>query len=116
MPARARGAAVQRYAGVATAVFPNEPDGTVYNNAVLERDLAAAARADAIHALEAACAATGITRFAAWVHETDRAMRGDLERRGYTLETMRAISVIRPGHQRWSTWRVPNGMVHTSAS
>ena len=83
----ASGAAVQRYAGVATAVFPNEPERGVYNNAVLERDLAAAARADAIQTMEAAYAAAGVTRFAAWVHESDPAMRGDLERRGYTLDT-----------------------------
>jgi hypothetical protein len=49
MPARARGAAVQRYAGVATAVFPNEPDGTVYNNAVLERDLGRVLDSNAPH-------------------------------------------------------------------
>ena len=35
----------------------------------------------------AAYAAAGVTRFAAWVHETDHAMRGDLEVRGYTVQT-----------------------------
>ncbi len=80
-------AAVQRYAGVATAVFPNEPERGVYNNAVLERDLEATARADALNTMEAAYAGAGVTRFAAWVHESDPAMRGDLERRGYTLDT-----------------------------
>ena len=83
----ASGAAVQRYTGVATAVFPNEPERGVYNNAVLERDLEAAARSDAITTMEAAYAAAGVTRFAAWVHESDPAMCGDLERRGYTLDT-----------------------------
>jgi ribosomal protein S18 acetylase RimI-like enzyme len=83
----ASGAAVERHTGVATAVFPNEPERGVYNNAVLERDLEAAARADAINTMEAAYAAAGVTRFAAWVHESDPAMRGDLERRGYTLDT-----------------------------
>ena len=28
-----------------------------------------------------------LTRFAAWVHESDQAMRGELERRGYALDT-----------------------------
>jgi GNAT superfamily N-acetyltransferase len=37
--------------------------------------------------MEAAYAAAGVTRFAAWVHERDEAMRTDLERRGYTLHT-----------------------------
>jgi GNAT superfamily N-acetyltransferase len=36
--------------------------------------------------MEAAYAAAGVTRFAAWVHEHDQGMRGDLQRRGYTLE------------------------------
>jgi hypothetical protein len=40
-----RGAAVIRSPGVATAVFPNEPERAVYNNALLKRNLAPAARA-----------------------------------------------------------------------
>ena len=44
----ASGAAVERYTGVATAVFPNEPECGVYNNAILERDLEAAARSAGI--------------------------------------------------------------------
>ncbi len=91
----ATGAAVHRFPGVAIAVFPNEPERAVYNNALLERDLAAAERADAIDAIEAAYAAAGVTRFAAWVHESDEAMCGDLERRGYTLdESTRAMGMV----------------------
>ena len=90
----ATGAAVQRSPGVAIAVFPNAPERAVYNNALLERDLAAPERADALDAMEAAYAAAGVTRFAAWVHESDQAMRGDLERRGYTLqESTRAMGI-----------------------
>jgi ribosomal protein S18 acetylase RimI-like enzyme len=37
--------------------------------------------------MEAAYAAGGVDRFAAWVHETDAALRADLEARGYTLDT-----------------------------
>lgn len=37
--------------------------------------------------MEAAYAAAGITRFAAWVHESDEPMSAELERRGYTLDT-----------------------------
>jgi ribosomal protein S18 acetylase RimI-like enzyme len=80
-------ASVQRLPGVAAAVFANEPERSVYNNAVLERNLAATKRADALDAMEAAYAAAGVGRFAAWVHESDRAMRADLERRGYGLDT-----------------------------
>ena len=90
----ATGAALQRLPGVAAAVFPNDPERGVYNNALLDRDLAGAERADAISAMEAAYQAGGVTRFAAWVYEADTAMRSDLERRGYTLdEVTRAMGV-----------------------
>jgi GNAT superfamily N-acetyltransferase len=45
--------------------------------------------------VEAVYAAAGVTRFAAWVHENDWAMRADLERRGYTLaETTRGMGIV----------------------
>ena len=81
------GAAVKRLPGVAAAVFPHEPERAVYNNALLDRDLGAGERADALELMEAVYAAAGVTRFAAWVHESDPAMRAELERRGYTLDT-----------------------------
>ena len=83
----ANGAAVRHFPGVGVAVFPNEPERAVYNNALLERDLAAAERADALEAMEATYAAAGVTRFAAWVHERDQALCGDLRRRGYMLDS-----------------------------
>jgi ribosomal protein S18 acetylase RimI-like enzyme len=89
-----RGAAVIRSPGVASAVFPNEPERAVYNNALLERDLAACERADALEAMEAAYASAGVTRFAAWVHEGDGAMGDDMKARGYALdETTRAMGM-----------------------
>jgi ribosomal protein S18 acetylase RimI-like enzyme len=89
-----RGAAVIRSPGVATAVFPNEPERAVYNNALLERDLASSERADALDTMGAAYALAAVTRFAAWVHESDEAMRDDLEARGYTLdESTRAMGM-----------------------
>jgi hypothetical protein len=90
----ATGAGLRRFTGVAAAVFPNEPERSVYNNALLERDLTAAERADVVDAMEAAYAAAGVTRFAAWVHESDKAMCRDLEQRGYTLdESTRAMGM-----------------------
>jgi GNAT superfamily N-acetyltransferase len=83
----ATGATVQRFPSVAVAVFPNEPERAVYNNALLARDLPIAKRADAVDAMETAYAAAGVTRFAAWVQESDEAVRGDLEQRGYTVDT-----------------------------
>ncbi|HSC90197.1 MAG TPA: GNAT family N-acetyltransferase [Gaiellaceae bacterium] len=96
----ASGAAVHRGPGVAVAVFPDGPERAVYNNALLERRLAAADRTDAIAAMEAAYAAAGVTRFAAWVHESDRAMRAELERRGYTLDTSTRAMGMELGHVR----------------
>jgi ribosomal protein S18 acetylase RimI-like enzyme len=81
------GAAVVRSPGVTAAVFPLEPARSVYNNAVLERDLGAAGRAAALDAMEAAYAAAGVGRFAVWVHESDEALQRDVIARGYTLDT-----------------------------
>ena len=83
----APGAAVTRSLGVTVAVFPNGPESIVYNNALLERDLGASARAAALDEMQAAYAAAGVGRFAAWVHECDTEMQGDLARRGYTFDS-----------------------------
>jgi ribosomal protein S18 acetylase RimI-like enzyme len=97
----ASGAGLQRLAGVAAAVFPEEPERGVYNNALLELDLPAPERFDAVLAMEAAYEAAGVARFAAWVHESDAPMRSHLERRGYTIDEVTramgmALDVIRP--------------------
>jgi ribosomal protein S18 acetylase RimI-like enzyme len=90
----AAGAALHRLPGVAAAVFPNGPEREIYNNALLDRGLPAEKRASAIEAMEAAYAAAGVDRFAAWVHEGDPATGRDLERRGYTVdETTRAMGI-----------------------
>jgi ribosomal protein S18 acetylase RimI-like enzyme len=90
----ATAAELVRAAGVAVAVFPCEPERSVYNNALLERDLDALERAAAVEAMEAAYGLAGVSRFAAWVHESDGAMRGHLERRGYTIgESSRAMGM-----------------------
>ncbi len=90
----AAGATAKRTSGVSAAVFPIEPERGVYNNALLERHLSAAARRAALDAMEAAYAVAGVTRFAAWVHEGNAAMRGDLEGRGYTVDSStRAMSM-----------------------
>ena len=85
---------MRRLPGVATAVFRNEPERAVYNNALVDRDLAAAERAHALDAMEAAYAAAGVASFAAWVHESDQAIRTGLELRGYALnEATRAMGM-----------------------
>jgi ribosomal protein S18 acetylase RimI-like enzyme len=85
-------AQVVRAPGLAAAIFPSGPERSVYNNAVLERDLAPAGRTAAIAAMEDAYAAAGVDDFAAWVHETDLAMSRELQRRGYRYaESTRAM-------------------------
>jgi ribosomal protein S18 acetylase RimI-like enzyme len=88
------GAGLVRSHGVAAAVFPDEPERQVYNNAVLTRDLDAAERADAIEAMESAYSEAGVKEFAAWAHESDRAMQRELARRGYVVaERTRAMAI-----------------------
>jgi GNAT superfamily N-acetyltransferase len=94
----ATGASLQRLPGVAAAVFPSEPERSFYNNALLDGGLAATDRSRALDAMEAAYVAAGVRRFAAWVHESDRPMRDDLARRGYTLDTAtRAMAMTLAG-------------------
>jgi hypothetical protein len=80
-------AGVRRLPGVTAAVFPSEPERSVYNNALLDRP-------DAVAAMEVAYAEAGVTRFAAWVHESDEATRSALEGRDYRLDqTTRAMGM-----------------------
>ena len=83
----ARRAALERFPGVAAAVFPHEPERTFFNNALFAPGLTSLERQAALDAIEAAYAAAEVDRFAAWVHESDRAMQTNLERRGYRFDT-----------------------------
>jgi GNAT superfamily N-acetyltransferase len=83
------GAALLRLAGVAAAVFPSEPERSVYNNALLDRG-----RPEGIDAMDGAYRAAGVERYAAWVHESDETVSVELTRRGYTLaESTRAMGM-----------------------
>jgi ribosomal protein S18 acetylase RimI-like enzyme len=90
----AAGADVRRSPGVAAAVFPHDPERSVYNNALLDRYLGPEARAAAIDALEAAYATAGVARFAVWAHETDLALVVDLEARGYTFDSATRVMIM----------------------
>lgn len=90
----APGASLRRLPGVAAAVFPSGPEREFYNNALLEPGLEPKRRTPAVEAMETSYAEAGISHFAAWVHESDEGMRGDLERRGYRLdEATRAMGL-----------------------
>src|SRR5215217_7700068 len=81
------GAKVVRVPGAAAAVFPSEPERTIYNNAFLARDLAPPERVAALDLVEAAYRSASVTRYAVWLHESDEAMRSHVEARGYALDT-----------------------------
>jgi hypothetical protein len=88
------GAALLRLSGGAAAVFREEPERRMYNNALLDRDLGATERAMAVDAMQAAYSAEAIERYAAWVHGSDEGMRGELSARGFTInETTRAMGM-----------------------
>jgi GNAT superfamily N-acetyltransferase len=76
------GGAVHRLPGVDVAVFTDGPEREVFNNAVLAHDLTDHGRRDAVDAMVATYADAGITAYAAWVHESDRAMVEELTGRG----------------------------------
>jgi ribosomal protein S18 acetylase RimI-like enzyme len=93
--AGAEGASVQLLPGAVAAVFPAEPERTFFNNALLGKSLARAEHRNAVDAVEAAYLGAGVTSFAAWVHERDRATAANLERRGYTLDTTTRLLGLR---------------------
>lgn len=121
------GASIARHEGVTAAVFPSDPERGVYNNALLERGLRASDHEAAIDAMETAYAGADVGRFAAWVHESDGAMRAALERRGYELDTatramgmsLDRITMPRPdlelGRLEWSEYvqvfELPDGLL-----
>ncbi len=91
----AAGASLERLPGVAAGIFPDGPERAVYNNALVDRGLGPAGRAGAVEAMQAAYAAAGISRFAAWVHESDQPMRAELEGRGYAIDdSTRAMGMV----------------------
>ena len=82
-----RGAAVHRLRNVDVAVFPNGPERSIYNNAVLARSITAAECDVAVDVLEDRYAAAGVSGHAVWMHEDDDDGRDVLERRGYRIVT-----------------------------
>ena len=78
----------------AVAVFTQEPESLVYNNALPDLGLEADARAAMLAALEEEYVESGVDRYAAWVHEGDAELRADLEDRRYVVtESTRAMGI-----------------------
>jgi ribosomal protein S18 acetylase RimI-like enzyme len=85
----ARGSAGARLVtsdGFCAGVFPSGPERSVYNNVLLRRGLGKAERARAIDGIRAAYAKAGVDRYAAWAHESDGPLQGELSARGFGLE------------------------------
>lgn len=76
---------MQRVAGGSVAVFPSAPEREIYNNAVLDRELDAAAARAAVDAVEATYAAAGVEQFAIWAHDSEPVPAAELGERGYTI-------------------------------
>ena len=80
--------------GFAAAVFPNEPERSIFNNVVLRRGQGRAERRLTIEAMESVYSSAGVDRYAAWAHESDTALRAELSGSGYKLEeTTRAMGM-----------------------
>jgi ribosomal protein S18 acetylase RimI-like enzyme len=90
----AHGARVIRVAGAHIAIFTQEPESLVYNNALPDLGLDTEARAAMLAALEEEYVEAGVERYALWVHEGDVEMREDLEERKYVVtESTRAMGI-----------------------
>jgi ribosomal protein S18 acetylase RimI-like enzyme len=98
------GGFVQRFAAASVAVFPEEPERAVYNNAVLVRGLDVRAAMDALARLEALYADASVDRYAVWAHDREAATLDALERRGYRFDTStRAMAMTLDGLRPAST-------------
>lgn len=88
------GAEMRRLLGATAAVFPTEPERSIYNNAVLERGLSEGDRAAAVEAMEAAYAGAGVEQYAAWVHESEADLASELVGCGYAVvESTRVMAM-----------------------
>jgi GNAT superfamily N-acetyltransferase len=93
----ARGSAaaeVQRLPGVTAGIFPNEPERSIYNNAVLDRGLSPGERIAAVETMQAAYTSAGIEEYAAWVHESEPDLSLELGGRGFAaVESTRVMGM-----------------------
>jgi GNAT superfamily N-acetyltransferase len=90
-------AALLRAEGVTAAVFPTEPERSVYNNALVDRNLTADESARAIAALRSSYAEAGVDRYAAWVHDSDEVTRAEFERHDHRIvEATRVMAIALP--------------------
>jgi hypothetical protein len=80
-----RGARLHRGDAAAVAVFPAEPERSIYNNALLTRHLLRTEARETADAIERLYEGAGIDDYALWVCEQDAGARDELETRGYAV-------------------------------
>jgi hypothetical protein len=88
------GARVARSEGVSAAVFPTAPERGVYNNALLECGTDAARRSTAVETMERVYTDAGVDHYAAWVHESDAPMIGQLTGSGYRFDSSTRVMAM----------------------
>lgn len=87
-------AALLSLEGVTAAVFPSEPERSVYNNALLDRGLTSDQSVRAIAALGSVYAEAGVDGYAAWVHDSDEVTGVQLAGHGHRIaETTRVMAM-----------------------
>jgi ribosomal protein S18 acetylase RimI-like enzyme len=88
------GASVIRIPAAAMGVFPEGPERSVYNNALLSRDLGPSEAAQAVMQIAEVYADAGVDRYAVWAHESEVAALDELRRGGFRVDTRtRAMAV-----------------------
>jgi GNAT superfamily N-acetyltransferase len=82
----ASGAALRLIRGAAVGVFPNEPERSIYNNALLDCQVDEVDREATLDALVDLYAKAGVDKYAVWVHESDPSTVAHLAARGFGVE------------------------------
>ena len=105
------GAELHRLEGVAAAAFPNEPERSIYNNAVFDLGLGADERRTAIDAMESVYGEARIPRYAAWAHDSDSPLRAELAARGYGLEEATGVMGISLDETQYGASEIECGLL-----
>jgi GNAT superfamily N-acetyltransferase len=82
-----KGASIERVPGATVGLFPTGPERSIYNNAVLARDLSASGATEAVASTVRLYDAAGVDRFTIWAHESEEAAITELNRSGFHLDT-----------------------------
>jgi GNAT superfamily N-acetyltransferase len=87
-------AALLRLDGASAAIFPTEPERSVYNNALVDRNLTARQSARAVAAIRSIYAEADVDRYAAWVHDSDAVTRAEFARHDHRVTEMSRVMAM----------------------